>query len=297
MSSSGAQALSTQSPQGRVTTSTDYTQFVALIVTYNEGDIIRHSLRRLIDQGIGVYLIDNWSTDDTEEQIKPLLGRGIIGYEKFPPDGPSPYFSLVAQLERKEQLAQSLSARWLIHMDVDEVRESPWPGLSLREGLERVEQEGYNCVNHVVLRFRPIDNGFRYGTNVDQYMQHFSFERHPAYFEQKKAWLRTQAKVSLAPTGGHSVSFPDQRIYPVPFLLKHYPIRSQAHGQKKILRERKTRFDPLERAGGWHTHYDYVTEQTDFIAAPANLDRYDPVETRNSLLRHPLTVDPSASFE
>jgi len=149
----------------------EYRQCISVIARYNEGDIIYHSLRRLIDQGVGVYLIDNWSTDDTDAQIEPLLGRGIVGYEKFPRDGPSTYFSLWRQLERKEEIAPTLDARWIIHQDVDEIRDSPWPDVSLPDALERVARDGYNCITHTVLRFRPIDNGFRYGGDMEDYFK------------------------------------------------------------------------------------------------------------------------------
>lgn len=275
----------------------DFRQCVSIIATYNEGDIIYHSLRRLIDQGIGVYLIDNWSTDDSEAQIKPLLGRGIVGYEKFPKSGPSPYFSLRQQLERKEEVAQALEAQWIIHQDVDEIRDSPWPGVSLKEGLERVTREGYNCINHTVLRFRPTDNGFPYRGDMERYFKHFTFERHPAFLSQTKAWLRTPSKLCLASSGGHSVEFEGKRVYPIHFILKHYPVRSQAHGERKVLAERNGRFDPEERAMNWHVHYAHVNTKTRFVADPSNLKRYDSTETKNYLLQHPLQPDNTVSFE
>jgi hypothetical protein len=274
----------------------DYSQYVAIIATFNEGDIIYHSLRKLIDQGVGVYLMDNWSSDDSDARVKPLLGRGIVGYEKFPPEGPGPCFRLRRTLERKEEIARSLSARWIIHQDVDEIRESPWPGVSLTDGLQRVVREGFNCVNHVVLRFRPVDDRFRRGSDMEAHFRYFTFERNPAFFAQKRAWLQTSSTVSLAPSGGHLAEFEGQNVFPIPFLLKHYPIRGQAHGQKKVLGERLARYDPQERAGGWHVHYDHVDAETRFLADPRALQLYDPVGTKNYLLQHPLQPDGHASF-
>lgn len=274
----------------------DYRQIVAVISTFNEGDIIYHSLRKLIDMGIGVHLIDNWSTDDSFEQIQPLIGRGILAYERFPREGPTPNFSLRQLLRRAEQVCQTSGAEWIIHQDVDEVRCSPWPGVSLREGLERVAREGFNTVDHVVLRFRPIDNSFPYGGDMERHFKWFSFDRHPVYMQQRKAWRPQGAPFSLAASAGHRVHFGGQRVFPTPFLLKHYPIRSQTHGERKVLRERKPRFDPEERALGWHVHYDQVSKDTSFLADPGTLERYHPSAVRNRLLEHPLEADIGASF-
>ena len=49
------------------------------------------------------------------------------------------------------------------------------------------------------------------------------------------------------------------------FLLKHYPIRSQEHGQLKILAQRRQRWAPEERARGWHVQYDHIDDSTSFV--------------------------------
>ena len=43
----------------------DEFRVVAIMTAYNEGDIVRSSVERLIASGVDVYLIDNWSEDDT----------------------------------------------------------------------------------------------------------------------------------------------------------------------------------------------------------------------------------------
>lgn len=82
--------------------------------------------------------------------------------------------------------------------------------------------------------------------------------------------------MSLADSGGHEVRFPGRAVYPIKFLLKHYPVRSQAHGLRKVLRERVPRWDPAERAAGWHTHYDHVGPAHRFVRAPETLEYFDP---------------------
>jgi len=76
-------------------------------------------------------------------------------------------------------------------------------------------------------------------------------------------------------------------VFPVRFVLRHYPIRSQAHGERKVFAERRPRYAEQERALGWHVQYDDVVEGTSFVHDPATLKRYDPVGIRIDLsLRH-----------
>lgn len=65
------------------------------------------------------------------------------------------------------------------------------------------------------------------------------------------------------------------RCNPYKFLLKHYPIRSQAHGEKKIFLERKSRWHPDERRKGWHSQYDEIREGYNFLRQPDKLILFD----------------------
>lgn len=257
---------------------------VAIMTAYNEGDVIACTIDKLVRQGIGVYLIDNWSTDDTLAKARRFLKRGLIGYEQFPAEGPSVYFEWARMLRRVEELHGQLGARWYIHHDADEIRDSPWPGVSYHEGILRVEREGFNCINHVVLEFKPTDDGFSAGLDMETYFRHFHMGKDPAHAIQFKVWRNFGQAIELASSGGHSVEFVGKGVYPVPFLVKHYPVRSQKHGLQKVLRERKQRYQPEERAKGWQNHYDHVTESYCFIGNPSELEAYDEVAFKTTLM-------------
>ena len=260
-------------------------EIVAIVSVFNEADILAHSLGKLVAQGIGIYLIDNWSTDGSLEIAREALGGGLVGWERFPAEGPDGRFSLKSLLRRTEDLQCSLGARWYIHQDVDEIRDSPWPGVDLRAGIERVEREGYNCINHVCLIFRPVDESFVPGSDPEAHFRYFEPGHRPGHFVQEKAWRFPGTRVDLASSGGHSVAFPGKRVYPVPFLLKHYPIRGRAHGLRKILTERRSRFDPEERALGWHQHYDGFDETSAFRWDPAALRPWDEAAVKQAVAR------------
>jgi glycosyltransferase involved in cell wall biosynthesis len=247
---------------------------VALISAYNEEDIIVPCLRYLIKQGLEVYLIDNWSTDSTVELASEFLGKGLLAIEKFPESRPPTHYVWKDILSRIEQLSEEIEADWFLFQDVDEIRASPWPGLNLREAILKVDREAFNCIDHTVATFYPVDNDFVAGADFEAYFKYFEFSDRPGQFVEVNAW-KNLGRVSLTKSGGHEIRFAGRRTYPFRFLLKHYPVRSQAHGEKKILRERKPRWLPQERARGWHTHYDHINEGHSFLRRLGHLKLFN----------------------
>ncbi|PWU08268.1 MAG: hypothetical protein C5B51_08070 [Terriglobia bacterium] len=244
---------------------------VALVTAYNEGDIIRPVLEHLVSQGVSPYLIDNWSTDDTVSQACAV--PGLLGYERFPSQGPSQFFALQRLLTRVEELAGQIPADWYIHVDADEVRLSPWEHLNLREALYAVDEAGFNVVDHTCLGFHPVDDGWMPGMSLDRHFRFYDYGAIPMHYVQRKAWKRIDGlRPELAASGGHDVSFPGRRVYPYKFLTKHYPIRSQQHGERKIFQERVARYDPRERVTlGWHNQYEIYQRGCSFLRAPDGL--------------------------
>jgi glycosyltransferase involved in cell wall biosynthesis/tetratricopeptide (TPR) repeat protein len=261
---------------------------VAILSAHNEGDIIDPVIGYLVGQGVGVYLIDHVSTDDTVEKASKWLGRGLLHIEKFPGDAGFPEenrreYIWSHILRRKEQLAASLEADWFIHHDADEFRESPWEGLSLSEAIRYVDRLGCNAIDFELFNFRPTDDRFVPGTDVRDALRYY--ERAESFnTRQIKAWKKTAAPVRIVESGGHDIAFEGRKVFPVKFILRHYPVRSQQHGERKVFRERKGRFNAAERSAGWHVQYDGIEKGQSFLADPAVLRLYDPQATRLELL-------------
>ena len=263
---------------------------VALIAAYNEADIIGEVVHALVEDGVRVYFIDNHSTDGTVAEVERFRGKGVIGVETFPPASEGGQSGTTFEwgriLARKEELSRTLDADWFIHHDADEFRESPWDGVTLRDGIARADAAGCNAIDFHVLNFRP--------TTADPAGAMSIRDRMPFYEAageydrlQIKCWKKTDQRVVLTATGGHSAEFAGRRVFPVRFLLRHYPIRDQAHGRRKVLEERVPRFSAAERAQGWHVQYDTVDRATAFVRDPAELIRYDADAVRLDLwVRH-----------
>ena len=261
---------------------------VAIIAAYNEADVIGCVVGDLIEQGVQVYLLDDGSTDGTLAAVEPYRGRGLLEVERLSGgEGPAAGgFEWERILRRKAQLAHELDADWFIHHDADEFRESPWPHLSLKAAIQLVDEAGFNTIDSTRFDFWPCHDRFRPGEDVRLAFTHYA---PPAPYDrlQIRCWKRTDALVDLAGSGGHEVRFPGRKVFPVRFVLRHYPIRGQAHGERKVFTERRARFLAAERARGWHVQYDEAREGASFIRDPAMLTPYDADAVRlELLLRH-----------
>jgi hypothetical protein len=273
----------------------DSFRVVALISAYNEADIIDAVLDHLAANGVWSYLIDDGSTDATATHARRWLGRGLLGIERFEREGDGTT-SWRALLARKRELARELGADWYVHHDADELREAPWPGMTLRDAVRWVDRVGYNAIDFRVLNFAPVDDGFRAGADP---REHFQRWEEPAEYDrmQRKCWKAGAPGLDLA-EGGHDVRFEGRRLFPLRFLLRHYPIRGQAHGLRKVLKERKGRFAADELAYGWHRQYDHV-ERPDhlFLRNPAALRPFDLEQIRLEALAPAAGDDGAAAGE
>jgi hypothetical protein len=260
-------------------------QLVAIIAAYNEEDIIGAACAHLVEQGALIYLLDDGSTDRTVDVVRASSGDRLLGAERLPPLGAAGgrgTFSLTRILERKSRLASTLDADWFINHDADEFRESPWPHLSLAEAVMLVGRLGWNAIDFEVFDFAPT------GEEIDPIGDPTAALLHcrpAAVYDrlQIRCWKKTPVQVDLASTGGHEARFAGRRVFPIRFPMRHYPIRSAAHAARKIYQERLPRFDPVERARGWHVQYDKYASGAAGQEASVALLPYDADASRIAL--------------
>ena len=240
---------------------------LAIICAYNEADIIGWTVSHLVRQGCEVLVIDCSSTDGTWREARKGRALKVIPY-------PAPPVSWHALLGCVEDIAAGPLPRWLIHCDADELRYSDVEGEKLADGFARVEDAGYNAIDHRVVTFHPTPNSAAFdGTqNPEQYFRAYSGDPLNQRLGQVKAWRR-QGPVSLAASGGHQVQFAGRRIYPGRFLSKHYPIRSQAHGERKVFHERQW-LDQAQGRKDWHVQYQGIEQGQSFLKDPATLKEW-----------------------
>src|ERR1019366_180161 len=157
------------------------------------------------------------------------------------------------------------------HTDIDEVRRSAWPGVTLREGLFLVSCGAYDAVDFTVVVRPAVDEAFVAGMDHERHFRHFAFSSPFWDFLRVNAFRPAGPDVCLTSSGGHEAIFGGRRVFPFKFLMRHYPIRGQAHGERKIFRERIGRWDPAETARGWHIQHAGLPPGEGFLADPSGL--------------------------
>lgn len=236
---------------------------LAVLHIYNEADILDRTVRYLLGQGIDLYLLDNWSDDGSYEIARKYQENfpGRIYLERFPDSGGSGNYEWYKQLQRTEEIGAALDYDWFIHYDVDEVRVSPWQGVTLREAIYWIDRQGYNCIENTVIDFRITS---RNSDNIFMEDTFFDFRHLKLMFDQVKTWKKS-GWADLKSSAGHFVHIPDPKIYPLKFLNRHYPLRSMEQAEKKVFRDRLPRFRKERGERGWHAHYDEFKEKDEFV--------------------------------
>lgn len=227
----------------------------AIMHGFNEADILPEVWDHLAAQGVEVHYFDNWSTDGSWELATERLGHGTIAYCSRFPAAATEQYQWHSQLSHTTAYAKTLDADWIMHHDADEIRQTPWPGMSIPEAVAFVDAMGFNAIDFTVLDFRFVEGRPPVRSNFQTGLNHFEFGRRPGHFKQVKCW-RNSMQVDLASTGGHDVQFAGRKVYPVKFLLKHYPLRNEEQAMRKIHRERLPRFEAEQRQYQWHQQYD-----------------------------------------
>lgn len=271
---------------------------IAFMHAYNEEDIVSQTLEYLIGQGIEIYFIDHGSSDKTVHAAVKWLNKGVIHVEKNPG---ARTFALREILRRIEILSTQLFADWFLINDADEFRESPWPGLTLKEAFFAVDQMGYNAIDFELFNFQPVDNRFISGMDPRKAIRYYVPVMDKINFMQIKAWKNLGMEVDIVSNSGHNIVFPSRKIFPIKFILRHYPIRNQSHGFKKIFKERGKRYSKIEKEFlGMHVQYDHVkAEDCNFLGNPNELMLWNGDKVRLGLLSEPafrtLDDEPAAS--
>lgn len=250
----------------------DEFRVLAIIHFYNEADCLEATCNYILNQGIDLYLLDNWSDDGSYEialKIKENYANRVY-VERFPCQGKTEYYEWYEQLKRTEEISVLMDYDWFIHYDADEMRITPWDGCTLKDMLWKADQLGYNLIDNTVIDHRLTDEN----DHIFMKDTYFEYGRRVAHFQQLKTWKKTST-IDLKSSGGHIAKINDPKIFPLKILNRHYPIRSLEQAEKKIFRDRKPRFEKERVQRGWHAHYDDFKVKTDFIYDKDNLLFWD----------------------
>ena len=245
-------------------------KMLACLIVRDEIDIIEMTVKKWLAGGVTVHIMDDWSTDGTWEALHEISGDIIL--ERWP-DAPGQVWDFIGQLRRIEEISLAHPDWWIIPTGSDDLLCSPWPGVRLTDAIGRVRAEGHNFIDTRVFNFVPTADGFDRGTDPEVFFTHGVADYgHPV----SRIFIQPQdVRIDIATTAAHRVTIPDIKVYPTPFIYKHWPFRSQVQGERKI-KERFARYSPEERAIGWHTHYGHIKldEPYNFISSGVGMVRF-----------------------
>jgi len=108
---------------------------ISIMAASNEEDILLPSLNYLISNGIEVYVINCNANDSTGDVARSLIGKGVIGVEDFHSLGSTSNVQCERLLDRVAEISNILKADWFIRQNANELRESPWPGIKLKDAI------------------------------------------------------------------------------------------------------------------------------------------------------------------
>jgi hypothetical protein len=199
---------------------------VALLVMQDEMHHLERCLQHLHVQGIVTCLID---PGRTIEMTRHFSDQGVFKIEHVPQGKLTESESLFLC---KQKLVAEIQADWFILLDTDEILEAPRPYISLLEGIQDANCQGYNTINFDEFVFVPTNDrtAFERKDHIQEMLHYYFFE--PEKQRLLKAWKKTVHPVDTDRTEGHSATFPKQKIFPVSFRLRHYMLNFHHEIQK-----------------------------------------------------------------
>jgi glycosyltransferase involved in cell wall biosynthesis len=227
---------------------------LAIICARNEAIHIRRCIGGLIADGLDVVLVDHESNDATVALASTFLDRGLVSIETLPWLG---FFSLSAQLAKKQQIIERTTHDWIVHVDADEWLCAPSPGQTLLAAIEEADAGGYNCINFHELVFVPRPGeDFATESYAARMTTYYFFE--PTHPRLIRAWKRSAAFTNIN-NGGHLLEGREIKLSPRDLFLRHYMVLSFDHACRKYL---SRVFSPEELAKGMHKKRAMLDEKS-----------------------------------
>ena len=243
---------------------------IAMMPVYNEADIVEIILEHLTSQGIQVVIVDS-STDGSYDICAKFLGKGVISLEFLAMES----FDYDFLLDRLYRKALEAGADWVLLNNADEYLESPYPGLTLKEAMEKEDSKGRNMIQFNNFEFLPTekDEGST-EKDVRKRLKYYTWND-SLHFHGWKVY----PGIVVTGTCGHYPVFPKNvkvKVARTKYVMRHYRLRSHQHGLRKVFDERLPRFSQEQREKGMLVQYDkFGRDKKYFVINSRNLNKYN----------------------
>lgn len=257
---------------------------VAIVIGYNEEDIIVAAIDHALAQGMHVFYVDDHSVDATRNLVAlHFSNNDKVGYTVLPDEfrankDSEQSWDLGKQLKFKEVLARStfIDYEWIVHADCDEFYVCPW-AKTVAEGLQNVPAD-CGIVNCTVRDHFPsakdigqwkLEANETPMRNIRQLVT--VYRQRVDYFYHR--FLRNHASLKL--NLGHRATTEPARRFEKNMIMLHYPYRSAALAAHKLSQNRLPRISSTdsEKNVGFHYKQDSKTLQLPLDAVMRQANR------------------------
>jgi hypothetical protein len=272
-------------------------QIAAIIVVRNGALTLPRVLSHLGDNRIDVVAIDHGSVDKTAQVLAEQTPRPVIDVVHVPFDGVHRWRQ---NLGRKVEVAESLPHEWIVHVDADEIMESPKEEESLRGLIERLDGAGFDLIECDEFTFVPSDEGEDH-SNGDYVATMRRYYYHSPPNRSLQRVVKASGPIEWANSGGHRAAAEYRNVAVDRIRLCHYVGLSLDHLRQQYL---SRVFGAEELGRGWHRKR--VATSPDFIVPPPsdrlfNLDvdgwRIDRPEARHLIFNQRSPYQPPDPIE
>jgi glycosyltransferase involved in cell wall biosynthesis len=232
-------------------------KFLAVLLCYNDDDILEGAVRYLREQGHDVIAWDHGSTDETPTILRRLRSE-LVELTTIPRD--FDFYKLYPSMSENLKANYVKRYDWISWPDQDEILEGPNRSRSYREWLNEAYESRYDWI-----QFRNMNYWW---TSSDDPSVTSSLERvrHYSWFSDCSPRIRSwRSSATNERIFNHNP--PEGEQLPTLFNLRHYPMRSEDQMRRRIDLDRSD----LQRSGN-NYHYENMKRRRDLLTiAPEQL--------------------------
>jgi len=231
-------------------------KITAIIAFHNTEKTLAPVLEHLKNNAIDVAIINNGANKKTMDIVARYMGTTVKIIKDQPYDG---IFHLKEQLLLKEQIMREIEADWVIHLDSDEILQSPRESESLRQFIERMDSQGYDVIDCDEFVFVPMQPDDEEPEDFVRDIRHYYYFRSLSVQHHRVQRVKG-ACMDWSRTGGHMVSLEGRTLASEKLRKRHYIGISFDHLRGQYLSRIN---DAAEVKKGWFNTreiggYDYI---------------------------------------
>ncbi|MEM4254691.1 MAG: glycosyltransferase family 2 protein [Candidatus Woesearchaeota archaeon] len=202
-------------------------RILRILYVKNEADIIDENLRWYFDQNIPAVIVDNGSTDGTQDICAHYKGNGVLELTVLQTKG----FDVIALLKKGYELANKHNPEWILIADADEFFETKTME-NIADFIEHQQSRGFDVIQCDNMEFWMTDKDDPSIESVVKRITYYS------YFPSNMFRVfKNYPGIDIWTNIGHSPIMPagiNACISPEHIISRHYKFRSLEQACRKV---------------------------------------------------------------